>query len=256
MMRSRLVEYRHAGWGQVDNLRRVGNPSEDDGKMASSAGYQPVGRTASCATLLLLILTAGVAAWGAGEPRVVYTKVFPGSLPAYVSITVEQSGAVSYKESADEEEPEKFDLEPATTATIFELAGKLDHFKGKIESGLKVANMGQKTFRWEERGSATEAKFNYSQDDNARQLQDWFERITESERAMLELKHALRYDKLGVYEALLKIETIWNAKRLTGAAQMLPMLDRVVQNDAYLHMARERAANLAAAIRAGQKGKG
>jgi hypothetical protein len=204
--------------------------------------------------LLLTILAAAVA-WGAGEPRVVYTKVFPGSTPAYVSITVEQSGAVSYKESTDDDDAEKFELEPAAAATIFELAGKLDHFKGKLESGLKVANMGQKTFRWEDAGTATEAKFNYSQDDSARQLQDWFERIIETERSMLELKHALRYDKLGVYEALLKIETIWNAKRLAGAAQMLPLLDRVAQNEAYLHMARERAANLAAAIRA-QKGKG
>ena len=197
-----------------------------------------------------------VGACAAAEPRVVYTKAFPGSQPAYVSITVEMSGAVSYKEAADEEEPEKFTLEPAATEAIFELAGKLDHFNKKLESGLKVANMGQKTFRWEDGGASSEAKFNYSQDDNARQLQDWFEKITESERAMLELKHALRYDKLGVYQALLKIETIWNAKRLAGADQMLPLLDRVAANDTYLHMARERAANLAAAIRAQPKGKG
>ncbi|HXP84366.1 MAG TPA: hypothetical protein VN841_06580 [Bryobacteraceae bacterium] len=224
--------------------------------MPPSAGYQPARRISSCPTTSLVVFwMLAAAAWGAGEPRVVYTKVFPGSAPAYVSITVDQSGAVSYKESAEEEEPEKFDLEPAATAAIFELAGKLDHFNRKLESGLKVANLGQKTFRWEDAGAASEAKFNYSQDDNARQLQDWFERITETERSMLELKHALRYDKLGVYEALLKIETIWNAKRLAGAAQMLPLLDRVAQNDTYLHMARERAANLAAAIRA-QKGKG
>jgi hypothetical protein len=202
-----------------------------------------------------VLCSAPLLALGADAPRVVYTKVFPGSLPAYVSITVNQGGAVTYKESAEEEEPEKFDLEPASAATIFDLAEKLNHFKGKLESGLKVANMGQKTFRWEDGAAASEAKFNYSQDENARTLQDWFERITETERAMLELKHAIRFDKLGVYQALLKIEIIWNAKRLAGAAQMLPLLDRVAQNDTYLHMARERAANLADAIRA-QKGKG
>lgn len=206
--------------------------------------------------LFLLLLFVAAAAWGADAPRIVYTKVFPGSIPPYVSITVERSGSVSYKEAADEDDPETFEMEPASTAAMFELAEKLDHFKGKLESGLKVANLGQKTFRWEDAGAVSEAKFNYSQDESARQLQDWFERITETERAMLELKHALRYDKLGVYEALLKIETIWNAKRLTGAAQMLPLLDRVAQNDAYLHMARERAANLAAAIRAVQKTRG
>jgi len=205
---------------------------------------------------VLLFLAAVFAAIGIAEPRIVYSKVFPGSTPPYVSIAVEQNGAVSYKESPDEEEPEKFDLEPAATAAIFELAHKLNHFAGKLESGLKVANMGQKTLRWEDGATTSEAKFNYSQDDSVRQLQEWFERITDSERALLELKHALRYDKLGVYQALLKLETIWDAKRLAGSAQMLPVLDRIAENDAYIHMARERAANLAAAIRAAQKVKG
>src|SRR5689334_15032570 len=115
----------------------------------------------------LLLLAVAATAWGAGEPHLIYTKVFPGSMPAYVSITVDQNGAVSYKEAADEEEPEKFDLDPAATAAMFDLAARLNHFKGKLESGLKVANMGQKTFRWEEGDSASEAKFNFSQDDNA-----------------------------------------------------------------------------------------
>jgi hypothetical protein len=203
---------------------------------------------------LVLALLAG-AALAADTPRVIYTKVFPGSSPAYVSITVAQDGAVSYKETADDD-AETFQIEPDAVTAIFDLSQKLDHFKGKIESGLKVANMGQKTFRWEDGAESSEAKYNYSHDENARLLQDWFERITESERAMLELKHALRYDKLGVYQALLNLETIWNAKRLAGSAQILPLLDRVAQNDVYIHMARERALALAAAIRAAQKGKG
>jgi hypothetical protein len=205
--------------------------------------------------VMLLLALLAVAALAADTPRVIYTKVFPGSSPAYVSITVAQDGAVSYKETADDD-PETFQIEPDAVAAIFDLSQKLDHFKGKIESGLKVANMGQKTFRWENGAESSEARFNYSHDENARLLQDWFERITESERAMLELKHALRYDKLGVYQALLDIETIWNAKRLAGAGQLLPLLDRVAQNDIYIHMARERALALATAIRAAQKAKG
>src|SRR3974390_2858978 len=110
-----------------------------------------------------VLFGALAAVLGAAEPRVVYTKVFPGSQPAYVSITVEMSGGVSYREAADEEEPEKFSLEPAATAAIFDLAGKLDHFKGKLESGLKVAKMGDKTFRWEDGGAASQAKFNSTQ---------------------------------------------------------------------------------------------
>ena len=51
----------------------------------------------------------------------------------------------------------------------------------------------------------------------------------------------MRFDKLGVQEAILRIEVVRDQKRLIAAQQFLPMLDRVVKNESYLHMARERA---------------
>ena len=56
------------------------------------------------------------------------------------------------KETPDDD-PETFQLEDQAVATIFDLAEKLDHFKRPVESGLKVANMGAKTFRWEDGGA-------------------------------------------------------------------------------------------------------
>ena len=133
---------------------------------------------------------------------------------------------------------------------MFELAAQLDHFKRPIESGLKVANMGAKTFRWEENGAANEQKYNYSVDESAKALQDWFEAITETERLFAELKRAARHDKLGVHDALINIEAEWFNRRLVGADQFLPLLDEIAQNEVYLHMARQRAAQLGEAIRA------
>lgn len=196
---------------------------------------------------ILLLLAARLPAADAG--RIVYTKSFPGSSPAYVSITVERGGAVSYKEEVDDD-PEKFQLEGSSTEVMFDLAARLDHFKHPLESGLKVANMGLKTFRWEDGGAASEQKFNYSLDENAKALQDWFEAITETERMYAELKRSARHDKLGVHDALIHIESIWMQKRLTGADQFLPLLDQIAQNEIYLHMARQRAAMLGEAIRA------
>jgi hypothetical protein len=100
-----------------------------------------------------------VAAFAGDSGRIVYTKSFPGSSPAYVAITVERNGDVSYKEAVDDD-PEKFQLEPSGTTTMFDLAARLDHFKRPLESGLKVANMGVKTFRWEDEGAPSEQKFN------------------------------------------------------------------------------------------------
>jgi hypothetical protein len=203
---------------------------------------------------ILLWLAAAGAAMAADAPRIVYTKVFPGSSPAYVWISVERSGAAAFKMS-EEDDPDKFQIEESAAVEMFDLASKLDHFNRRLEAGLKVANMGMKTFRWEEGAAKTEAKFNYSADENARALQDWFERMTESEMLLAQLKRATRYDKLGVNAVVVGIQSSWDRKRLVGAAQFLPVLEAVAKNDTYIHMARERAAQLVDAMRAAGKAK-
>ncbi len=201
--------------------------------------------------LWLAAATAGLA-FAAGVPQVSFTKVFPGSDPAYMAITVGKDGAVTYREAKDED-PETFQLEPEFVQAIFDLADKLGHFKRPLESGLKVAKTGDKTFRWEDGADASEVKFNYSTDQNARLLQDWFERISESERAMMLLRRAIRFDRLGVNDAVLRVDAAFEQKRLVGRAQFLPLLDRVSKNQAFINMARERATRLADALRAAGK---
>ena len=202
---------------------------------------------------LLLLALAPALLCAQADPRISYTKSFPGSVPAYVAITIDSNGATSYNESKDDDDAEKLQLERDVTSSIFDLAAKLDHFKRPLESGLKVANLGAKTYGWEDGPEKHEVTFNFSQDDNAKALQDWFERITESERAYLELDRATKHDRLGVHQAMLQIVSLWENKRLVGTQQMLPLLDRVAKNEAFINMARERAAAVAASIRARSK---
>ncbi len=199
--------------------------------------------------LLWVAAIAADLALGADAPRVSYLKVFPGSDPAYMAVTVEKNGSATYREAKDED-PETFKLEADVVQSMFDLAEKLDHFKRPLESGLKVAKTGDKTFRWENGTEASEAKFNYSVDENARLLQDWFERISESERAMMNLRRAIRFDRLGINDAVLRVDTAWSQKRLVGREQFLPLLDRISKNESFINMARERAARLADALRA------
>ena len=186
----------------------------------------------------------------AADARLFFSKSFPGSSPAYVAISVDQSGAGDYKEAADDDNPLKFQLSAADTAEMFGLADKLDRFKRPLESPLKVAQMGMKTFRFEEGGKSTEVKFNFSEDQDSRLLLDWFERISETGQNYYALERAVKYDKLGVNQALLQFNIAMDKKRVVSPQLFLPMLDRVAKNDTYLNMARTRAANLADSIRA------
>jgi hypothetical protein len=201
--------------------------------------------------LSCLILLAGLL--HAADPRLVFIKTFPGSVPAYVEISVEKNGTVVYKEAPDDNNPIAIQLSPADCDAMFAFADKLDHFTKPVESGLKVAFMGKKTFRYEDGSSAAkppEVQFNYSADPSAQALLDWFERIAETERDFIELERAVKYDKLGVQDALIRVQVTYDSKRLVAPQQFLPLLDRVVKNESYLRMARERASDFATAIRA------
>jgi len=201
-------------------------------------------KLAACA---LVCCFAAVAADG---PRIVFSKSFPGSTPPYVEISVAKDGAGEYKEDPKDERPMQFHLNDADAQAIFALTEKLDRFTRPLESGLKVAFMGAKTFRLEGDGPPHEVKFNYSEDLEAKALVDWFERISESERALIVLETAVRFDKLGVQDAILRVEVLRNQKRLVAEDQFLPLLDRVAKNGSFLHMARSRAAALTESIRA------
>jgi hypothetical protein len=193
---------------------------------------------------------AAIPLFAADAPRLFFSKSFPGSVPAYVEIGVDRSGNAVYKQAPNDDQPLKFQLAESDANEIFGLADKMGRFDHALEAPVKVAFMGMKTFRFEAGAEKHEVKFNYSEDLDAQALLDWFERISETEQHVINLERAVKYDKLGVNQALLLLQISYERKRLVAPQQLLPMLDRVAKNETYMHMARERAAGLADAIRA------
>jgi hypothetical protein len=197
---------------------------------------------------ILLLAFAG-ALIAADGPRLIYSKSFPGSTPEFMQVTLDKTGNAEYKDKPDDDLPLKFHLTEAETQEVFGLAEKLDYFKHPIESNLKVAFMGAKTFRYENAAQKAEVKFNYSEDQAAQQLLDWFERMAESAAHRIDLERAAKYDKLGVDKAIRLLSYAIERKRVVGLEQYLPMLDRIANNETYMHTARARAAELAEFIR-------
>ena len=219
---------------------------------AVTACYRAVtGRERSLPLLLLLSLTTTLSA----QPLITYSKYFKGSTPETVIITLNKNGEAVYKESVNDDQPLNFQLTEAETTEIFTLTDKLGLFDRPLESGLKVAQMGVKTFRFENGDVKNEVKFNYSIIPEAQAIQDWFERITESEQRYIDLDRAAHFDKLGVNQSLLLLQIVYEKNRLIAPQQFLPLLDRVIKNESYLHIARERAASLAEAFRTRQSAK-
>ncbi len=198
-------------------------------------------RTLAGALLFSMTLSAA--------PRLFYSKYFQGSTPEYVAITVERDGQAIYQEAREDDNPIKIQLDRAYCDQMFDLAEKLGRFQRPVESGLKIANLGLKTFRFEDGEERHEIQFNYSQDPNAQALLDLFERITETEQHFANLDRTAHFEKLGVNDVLLQLQVTWEHSRLVDPQQFLPLLDRIAKNESYLHISRERAAAIAEAIR-------
>lgn len=178
-------------------------------------------------------------------PHLYFSKSFPASAPAFVAINVDKTGTGDYREDANDDNPVRFQLTEVETAALFDLAAKLGDFDHPLESPLKVAFMGTKTFRFVDGAKKKEVKFNFSEDPSAQALADWFERISESEQLLTGLEVSAKYDHLGVMKAVLMLETAYDNRRLVDTAQYLPLLDRIAKNESYMHQARLRAAALA-----------
>jgi len=198
----------------------------------------------------LILLFAG-SLFAQDSQRFFYSKSFPGSTPAYVQVTLEKDGEAVYREAPDDDLPLKFKLTDVETGEIYALVEKLDNFKHPVDSALKVAFMGTKTFRLEKGAEKTEIQFNYSEDANARLLWDWCERLTESAQHRIALDRAAKYDKLGVVKALNLLGSAIERKRVVGLEQYLPTLDRIIKNESYMHTARVRASEIVEGIRRG-----
>jgi hypothetical protein len=185
------------------------------------------------------------------SPKVSYTRAFPGSTPEYFRIDVDRSGSLEYRESPTDDQPLKAQLPDSDVSLLFAMAEKLDYFKTPLESGLKVANTGKKTFRYEDgSGQPSEVTFNYSLNETAQQLLERFEQIAATEQAYVELERTMRHDHLGINDALAQVESLWLRKQLAAPKQFVPLFTKITSRENLMHIVRDRAARLKDAFEA------
>ena len=191
----------------------------------------------------------------AGAAELFFSRNFPGSAPPYFDITLSSDGAASYREAPDED-PLEFRVEASTVATLMRRVQALDALAKPIASKRKVAFTGDKTLRFKgDDGRQAEVKFSYTEDVEAQDIVSWFLRAGETARHRIDLERVLRFDRLGVNDALLRLQTSFDRDRVVAPDQLVPVLQEIVGQDRILHLARSRAAAMLEKIQAGRGGE-
>ncbi|MGA2098412.1 MAG: hypothetical protein ABSH39_19100 [Candidatus Acidiferrum sp.] len=223
-------------------------------------------KTSSLRFLLLALLASGLSSSVAlaaaparaaspapANAKLSYRRIFKSSSPEFIEIMVrDDSDAASYEIRQLDEDPgaTPFEVGSVLRDKMFELAGQLKNFQGQdLDVHRRIANLGEKSFRWERGAESHETKFNYTLNSAAAQLMQIFEGLARQQELVMLLERRMKYDRLGINDALLQFETDLNHKLLPEPQRALPTLDQIASDSRFVEIGRQRARALAERIR-------
>ncbi len=200
-----------------------------------------------------LAASAALSTPGPSGAKLTFRRVFKGSTPEFIEITVrDDSDTAAYEIRQLEEDPgsSPFQVSSGLRAKMFDLAAQLKHFQGQdLDVHRKIANLGEKTFRWQSGVEVHETKFNYTLNSAATQLLQIFEGLARQQEHVDLISRRMRYDRLGINDALLQFESDFNRSLLPEPQRLLPVLDQIAGDSRFVDIARQRARSLADRIR-------
>src|SRR5574337_727719 len=198
--------------------------------------------------LPLLLMLSPLPGFSSDGATLTYRRVFKSRTPEFIEIKVTERGACIYdiRQLNEEPGPQPSEVGGALLAKIFELAAQLNYFRDlHLDIRRRIANLGEKTFRYERGSEAHQVSFNYTLNAAANQLMQIFEGLARQQEHLTTLQRRMRYDRLGVNEALLQFESDLNRKILPEPERLLPALEQIANDARFVEIARQRARSLA-----------
>jgi hypothetical protein len=211
-------------------------------------------RSVPLLALLISLITAAVAvAFPSGSSVFTYRRVFKSSTPEFIEIKIKDdtdTGSYEIRQLDEDAGATPFEISPPLRSKIFQLINQLNDFKGlDLDVHRKIANLGEKTFRWEHGAEAYEVKFNYTVNPAATQLLQICEGLARQQELIDLLQRRMKYDRLGVDDALLQLETDLSKGVLPEPKRVLPLLDQIAADSRFVEIARQKARAMAETIR-------
>ncbi len=207
----------------------------------------------SASSALIFLFVFALSATAADGAKLTYRKVFKSSNPEFIEITVSESGAGTYdiRQLDEDAAPQKLEIGRALVQKLFSLAAQVDNFRNaQFEVRKRIANLGEKTLRYEKGTETNETKFNYTTNAAASELSTLFEGLARQQTHLQNLQHRLRFDRLGVNDVLRTLEADLNRGILPEPERLVPTLEAVAADVRIVDIARQRARALAERVRA------
>ena len=183
---------------------------------------------------------------------ITYRRVFKSSTPEFIEIKIGDQSKCTFdiRQLDEDADPQAFEVGPEVQKKIFDLSSDLSHFANQnLDIQKKIANLGQKTFRYESGAEVHETSFNYTMNASATQLMQIFEGLAKQQEDLTLLQRRAQFDRLGVNDALMQFENDMDHRLLPEPERLLPVLDQISADSHFVEIARSRARALAERIR-------
>jgi hypothetical protein len=203
-------------------------------------------------SLLAILIFGSLSSAAPSGATITYRRVFKGSSPEFIEIKIGEQGKATSDIRQLEEDPsaDPFEVGTPVRQKIFELAADLKNFAiADLDIQKRIANLGQKTFRYERGSEVHETTFNYTLNASATMLMQIFEGLARQQGDLALLERTVKYDRLGVNDALRQFESDMDHRLLPEPERLLTVLDQIGADPHFVEIARTRARALAERIR-------
>jgi hypothetical protein len=187
-------------------------------------------------------------------PEISFTLDFPAASPPFYNIAIDADGRAEYKSTPlpkNQGDPYevKFLASEPTRTRVFDLAKKLDFFRGNFDyTKSKVAFSGTKTLMFKNGQEERQTSYNWSQNPDIQELTTLFQGIAETMNLGRELDEKYRFDKLGVDAVLKLLDQEAHDNRLAELQVLQPTLTRIAKDPGMMNISRRLAESLLARI--------
>ena len=207
--------------------------------------------------ILLLLVPASAqprAASAADQSSVTFGFDWSPGIPWQTySITVRADGSAYFEgtpapDKADTDtDPfqQDFTMSEANRSKIFELARKLNYFRGDFDSHQKhIAQTGRKTLQYDSATVHNSTSYNLSQNADVQELSRLFMAIANTFDYGRKLAFDYRFDKLGTDARLKELEYIRADHLAEELNAIAPILRKIADDPDMMHISRQGAQNL------------
>ena len=138
--------------------------------------------------------------------------------------------------------------------SIIESTNNLDQPE-TFESGRKVADLGKKHLTIElASGAKREGEFNYSLRKDVNDLMNFCEGVINEEMIGFDIDNAIQYDRLSIPKKIDMMENELKNNRIADPERLIPILDKIQNDQRLINYARARAGKMKEQILAKKRG--